>query len=120
MQMTSPLQGQYDRVHVGASCPSDRLSALLSLLRPSGGKIVAPVSPNDMRVISVDDKGAITQKVISQVRYSELEVRAVSMTEFAANRKATNPNVQRCASCMKQPASWLSFYVCIDFWGASM
>lgn len=69
------LQGQYDRVHVGASCPPDRLSALLSLLRPSGGVIVTPVSPNDMRVISVDDKGVITQRVISQVRYGELEVR---------------------------------------------
>ena len=68
------VQGQYDRVHVGASCPSDRLNALLSLLRPSGGKIVTPVSPNDMRVISVDDKGAISQRIISQVRYGELEV----------------------------------------------
>lgn len=69
------LQGQYDRVHVGASCPQDRLNALLSLLRPCGGKLVTPVSPSDMRVITVDDKGAITQKVILQVRYGELEVR---------------------------------------------
>lgn len=68
------MQGQYDRVHVGASCPPDRLSALLSLLQPGGGKIVTPVSPSDMRVITVDGDGNISQRVISQVRYSELEV----------------------------------------------
>ncbi|DBA99974.1 TPA: hypothetical protein ACH3X1_013846 [Trebouxia sp. C0004] len=67
-------QGQYDRVHVGASCPPDRLAALLPLLRPQGGIIVTPVSPNDLRMISVNAQGDVTQKVISQVRYSELEL----------------------------------------------
>jgi len=70
----SLMQGQYDRVHVGASCPPDRLAALLPLLRPQGGIIVTPVSPNDMRMIKVNAEGEVTQKVISQVRYSELEV----------------------------------------------
>ena len=68
------MQGQYDRVHVGASCPPDRLAALLPLLRPQGGIIVTPVSPNDLRMIKVNAGGDVTQKVISQVRYSELEV----------------------------------------------
>ncbi|KAL0038735.1 hypothetical protein WJX79_005752 [Trebouxia sp. C0005] len=67
-------QGKYDRVHVGASCPPDRLAALLPLLRPQGGIIVTPVSPNDLRMIKVNAKGDVTQKVISQVRYSELEL----------------------------------------------
>ena len=70
----SLMQGQYDRVHVGASCPPDRLAALVPLLRPQGGIIVTPVSPNDLRMISVNAEGDVTQKVISQVRYSELEV----------------------------------------------
>ncbi len=68
------MQGQYDRVHVGASCPPDRLAALLPLLRPQGGIIVTPVSPNDLRMIKVNAEGDVMQKVISQVRYSELEV----------------------------------------------
>lgn len=61
-------------MHVGASCPPERLAALLPLLQPQGGKIVTPVSPNDLRLISVSADGIVTQKVISQVRYSELEV----------------------------------------------
>ena len=68
------MQGQYDRIHVGASCPADRLGSLLPLLRPEGGKIITPVSPNDLRMITVNAEGDITQKIISQVRYSELEV----------------------------------------------
>ena len=67
-------QGQYDRVHVGASCPPDRVAALLPLLRPEGGRIVTPVSPNDLRLITVNAEGKIEQSVISQVRYGELEV----------------------------------------------
>lgn len=67
-------QGQYDRIHVGASCPPDRLATLLPLLHPQGGKIVTPVSPNDLRLITVEADGTVNQKVISQVRYSELEL----------------------------------------------
>lgn len=74
------MQGQYDRVHVGASCPPDRLPALLPLLRPQGGIIVTPVSPNDLRLITVDAEGTVIQKVISQVRYSELEVKKLVLT----------------------------------------
>jgi protein-L-isoaspartate O-methyltransferase len=66
--------GQYDRVHVGAACPPDRLSSLLPLLRPTGGSIVTPVSPSDLRLITKDAQGNVTQQVLSQVRYSDLEV----------------------------------------------
>lgn len=66
-------QGQYDRVHVGASCPPDRLRTLLALLRPEGGKIITPVC-NDLRLITVKAEGEVKQERISQVRYSDLEV----------------------------------------------
>lgn len=36
--------------------------------------IVTPVSPNDLRQITVDADGTVEQTVLSQVRYSELEV----------------------------------------------
>lgn len=66
--------GQFDRVHVGASCPPDRLAPLLALLRPEGGLVVVPVAPSDLRVISRGPGGAVSQRVLSQVRFSELEV----------------------------------------------
>ncbi|KAL4452300.1 hypothetical protein ABPG75_007962 [Micractinium tetrahymenae] len=66
--------GQFDRVHVGASVPPDRLAPLVSLLKSEGGLIVAPVSPNDLRVITKRPNGAVSQRVISQVRFSDLEV----------------------------------------------
>ena len=69
------LQGAYDRIHVGASCPPDRVASLLQLLQPSGGLIVTPVSPNDLQCITLAATGAVTRKTLSQVRYSELEVR---------------------------------------------
>ena len=68
------VQGQYDRIHVGASCPAELLWRLLSLLRPGGGALVAPVPPSDLRLISVDAAGGITQRILSQVRFGELEV----------------------------------------------
>lgn len=36
--------------------------------------IVTPVSPNDLRQITVDADGTVEQTVLSQVRYGELEV----------------------------------------------
>eukprot|EP00891_Asterochloris_glomerata_P002710 jgi/Astpho2/2710/fgenesh1_pg.00050_%23_25_t len=66
--------GAYDRIHVGASCPPDRVASLLQLLQPSGGLIVTPVSPNDLQCITLAANGAVTRKTLSQVRYSELEV----------------------------------------------
>lgn len=60
---------------MGASCPPDRVASLLQLLQPSGGLIVTPVSPNDLQCITLAANGAVTRKTLSQVRYSELEVR---------------------------------------------
>ena len=67
------MQGKYDRVHSGASCHPDRLPVLLDLLKPEGGILVTPVSPADMRVFTKTPEG-ISSKLLSQVRYSDLEV----------------------------------------------
>lgn len=62
--MPSPKHvAMYDRVHVGASCPPDRLQSLLRLLKPEGGLIVVPVSPSDLRIITKRPNGSIVQKV---------------------------------------------------------
>ncbi|KAK9857634.1 hypothetical protein WJX84_009149 [Apatococcus fuscideae] len=66
-------QGKYDRVHVGASCRPDRLPALLELLKPEGGLLVTPVSPADLRLFIKTSSG-VTSKLLSQVRYGDLEV----------------------------------------------
>ncbi len=66
--------GQYDRIHVGASCPPDHLRPLIQLLNPKGGSIVLPVNPSDLRLITRHPNGKITDKVLSQVRFSEIEV----------------------------------------------
>ena len=87
------LQGAYDRIHVGASCPPDRVASLLQLLQPSGGLIVTPVSPNDLQCITLAANGAVTRKTLSQVRYSELEV-GLCCTAF--------PWVCWAVHCMKQ------------------
>lgn len=72
--MPSPRhRGQYHKVHVGATCPEDRLSALLSLLQPTGGQLMVPVG-SDLRVITKRADGSISQTTISQVRFSDLEV----------------------------------------------
>lgn len=73
------MQGQYDRIHVGASCPPELLGRLLGLLRPEGGALVAPVAPSDLRLVSVDADGTVTQRILSQVRYGELEARLVGL-----------------------------------------
>ena len=41
--------------------------------------IVTPVSPCDLRQITVDADGAVEQTVLSQVRYGELEVSLCSL-----------------------------------------
>ncbi len=76
------VQGRYDRVHVGASCRPDRLPALLELLRPEGGLLVTPVSPADLRVFTKTADG-ITSKLLSQVRYGDLEVRIPATCSYS-------------------------------------
>ncbi len=68
------MQGKYDRVHCGAACPPQKLAALLELVRPEGGLVVTPVEPSDLRVIVKAADGTLRQRIVSQVRYSTLEV----------------------------------------------
>ena len=68
-----PPQGQYDRIVVGASSPPEKMDWLLSLLRPEGGVIVTPVSPSDLRKVTKLSDGTSSTRVISQVRFSNLE-----------------------------------------------
>ncbi|KAK9804488.1 hypothetical protein WJX73_008895 [Symbiochloris irregularis] len=66
--------GQYDRVHVGACCPQDRLQSLVALLKPSGGLIVSPVYPSSLQAILVRPNGTRKVQILGQVRYSDLEI----------------------------------------------
>lgn len=83
-------QGQYDRVHVGASCPRDKLNALVALLKPTGGILVSPVAPSDLQAITKGPHGEVSMRTLSQVRYSDLEVPtdvAVVMAVLQEDRK---------------------------------
>jgi len=66
--------GQYDRIHVGASCPPDHLRPIVQLLKPQGGSIVVPVDPSDLRLLTVHANGRLSEKTLSQVKFSVLEV----------------------------------------------
>ncbi|KAK9839878.1 hypothetical protein WJX81_008227 [Elliptochloris bilobata] len=66
-------QGRYDRVHSGASCSPSRLKALVALLRPRG-ILVTPVSPHDLQLITRLPDGRHEACILSQVRYSDLEL----------------------------------------------
>jgi protein-L-isoaspartate(D-aspartate) O-methyltransferase len=82
--------GKYDRIHVGASCPPDHLRPILQLLKPEGGVMVVPVNPSDLRLITVHSNGRTSEKVLSQVRFSELEVPSdaeVVLSAMKAERK---------------------------------
>jgi hypothetical protein len=59
---------------VGATCPEERLHLLLPLLEPGGGLLLAPVD-SDLRLYSRVADGKLRQRVVSSVRFSDLEVR---------------------------------------------
>lgn len=82
----TPHIGAYDRIHVGASCPPERLNPFLKLLKPHGGLIVVPVAPSDLRIIIRQSNGTLAQKVISQVRFSDIEVPSDAEIVLAALR----------------------------------
>jgi hypothetical protein len=61
-------------VCVGAACPEERLHLLLHLLEPSGGKLLAPVD-SDLRLYTRSADGSVKHRLVSSVRFSDLEVR---------------------------------------------
>ena len=87
-------------MHCGAACPAGKLGLLLDLLRPEGGLIVTPVEPSDLRVILKKPDGSVTSRIISQVRYSTLEVRSM-LSSFAA--KGAHAAGQELLACFLSP-----------------
>lgn len=67
------LRGKFNKVCVGATCPEERLHLLLHLLEPAGGKLLAPVD-SDLRLYTRGADGSIRQRMVSSVRFSDLEV----------------------------------------------
>ncbi|PNW81078.1 hypothetical protein CHLRE_07g342000v5 [Chlamydomonas reinhardtii] len=63
----------YDAVHVGGAVPYSRVGALLELLKPSGGRIVAPVA-SDFRLITKLPDGSVKHRILSQVAFTEMEL----------------------------------------------
>eukprot|EP00210_Caulerpa_lentillifera_P001264 g1220.t1 len=69
-----PFRNDYfDKIHVGGTCPEDRLMSLIHLLKPNNGKMTVPVG-QELKLITrrLDDRP--NQRVLSQVRFSELTV----------------------------------------------
>eukprot|EP00879_Flechtneria_rotunda_P008171 GHRR01008560.1.p1 GENE.GHRR01008560.1~~GHRR01008560.1.p1 ORF type:complete len:542 (+),score=177.66 GHRR01008560.1:161-1786(+) len=70
---STKLKGQFNKVCVGGTCPEERLHLLLPLLEPGGGKLLAPVD-NDLRLYTKGPDGKVKQRLVSSVRFSDLEV----------------------------------------------
>lgn len=62
---------------VGATVPEERLHLLLQLLDPAGGRLLAPVD-SELRLYTRAPGGALRHRVVSAVRFSDLEVRRCS------------------------------------------
>eukprot|EP00803_Ostreobium_quekettii_P009046 evm.model.scf_1524.2 EVM.evm.TU.scf_1524.2 scf_1524:3912-16148(-) len=71
--MPSKFRGYFDKIHVGGTCREDRLDCIVQLLRPEGGKLIVPVD-NDLKLITRRPDGRLHHKVLTQVRFSELQV----------------------------------------------
>ncbi|KAF5827494.1 hypothetical protein DUNSADRAFT_559 [Dunaliella salina] len=69
----SRFAGRFTKIHVGATCPRSRLREFLKFLAPEGGTILAPVD-QELLLLSRTASGDIRTRVISQVRFTELEV----------------------------------------------
>eukprot|EP00210_Caulerpa_lentillifera_P008674 g8273.t1 len=68
------LQRDYfDKIHVGGTCPEDRLTNLVTMLNPNGGKMTVPVG-QELRLITRNSDRKVTQRVLTQVRFSDLTV----------------------------------------------
>lgn len=78
-----PALPPVSKVCVGATCPEDRLHLLLHLLEPSGGKLLAPVD-NDLRLYTRTSDGSVRHRLVSSVRFSDLEVIRPTCSAFHA------------------------------------
>ena len=67
-------RGKYDRVFVGAACPKSRVHSFVQFLKPSGGKIVVPVTPSELTLIEKYPEEQPVLKEILKVRFTELDV----------------------------------------------
>lgn len=67
-------RGKYDRVFVGAACPRNRVHSFIHFLKPSGGKIVVPISPSELTLIEKKGEDAPILSEILKVRFTELDV----------------------------------------------
>lgn len=68
-------RGKYDRVFVGAACPKNRVHSFLQFLKPSGGKIVVPISPSELTLIEKYPTNELpVLREILKVRFTELDV----------------------------------------------
>lgn len=68
-------RGKYDRVFVGAACPRNRVHSFIQFLKPTGGKIVVPISPSELTLIEKypGDNPPVLREIL-KVRFTELDV----------------------------------------------
>ena len=63
----------FDKIHVGGTCPEDKLPNLVRMLKLDGGKMTVPVG-QELRLITRKADGRIQQRILTQVRFSDLSV----------------------------------------------
>jgi len=88
----------FDQVCVGATVPTDKMHLLLPLLEPEGGKLLAPVE-HDLRLYTRTADGKLRQRLVSSVRFSDLEVTTVNMTLFLQLVCKYSSSSFRCTYC---------------------
>eukprot|EP01087_Luapelamoeba_hula_P016109 TRINITY_DN4921_c1_g1_i3.p1 TRINITY_DN4921_c1_g1~~TRINITY_DN4921_c1_g1_i3.p1 ORF type:complete len:430 (+),score=75.40 TRINITY_DN4921_c1_g1_i3:106-1395(+) len=88
-------QRTYDRIHVGACCPTPRLEGLLALLK-KGGILVTPLEDALVKIRKTETGATETEK-LAAVRYSDLKIPSdaeVKEAQLALERKmSTTINV---------------------------
>lgn len=87
--------GMYDRIHVGAQCPTGHEHRLYRLLKP-GGMLVAPINDSMTRVVK-DENGECHETQFTAVRYGELIL--PGRDEPAAPMERSQEGVLRCKAC---------------------
>lgn len=63
----------FDKIHVGGTCPEDKLPNLIRMLKVDGGRMTVPVG-QELRLITRKPNGGTQQRVLTQVRFSDLAV----------------------------------------------